>query len=82
MNAEVTPLRHRGDDRNAVYLQSFSVRYEYPVYFTEHLFAHDNPAFRETLLRRESGRRHRFVVFIDVINSKIERYDGCTVCPN
>lgn len=65
MNAEVTPLRHRGDDRNAVYLQSFSVRYEYPVYFTEHLFAHDNPAFRETLLRRESGRRHRFVVFID-----------------
>jgi 3-dehydroquinate synthase len=65
LNAEVTPLRHRGDDRNAVYLQSFSVRYEYPVYFTEHLFAHDNPAFRETLLRRESGRRHRFVVFID-----------------
>lgn len=65
MNAEVTPLRHRGDDRNAVYLQSFAVRYEYPVYFTEHLFAHDNPAFRETLLRRESGRRHRFVVFID-----------------
>ncbi len=65
MSAEVTPLRHRGDDRYAVYLQSFSVRYEYPVYFTEHLFAHDNPAFRDTLLRRESGRRHRFVVFID-----------------
>ena len=35
------------------------------MYFTERLFAHDNPAFRDTLLRREPGRRHRFVVFID-----------------
>ena len=51
--------------RSAVYLQSFSVRYEFPVYFTEHLFARDNPVFRDTLLRREPGRRHRFVVFVD-----------------
>jgi 3-dehydroquinate synthase len=65
VSAEITPLRQRGEDRSAVYLQSFSVRYEYPVYFTERLFAHDNPAFRDTLLRREPGRRHRFVVFID-----------------
>ncbi len=65
MSAEITPLRQRDEDRSAVYLQSFSVRYEYPVYFTERLFAHDNTAFRDTLLRRESGRRHRFVVFID-----------------
>ena len=65
MSAEITPLRQRGEDRSAVYLQSFSVRYDYPVYFTERLFAHDNPAFRDTLLRREPGRRHRFVVFID-----------------
>ncbi len=65
MSAEITPLRQRGDDRSAVYLQSFSVRYEYPVYFTERLFARDNTVFRDTLLRRESGRRHRFVVFID-----------------
>jgi 3-dehydroquinate synthase len=65
VSAEITPLPQRGEDRCAVYLQSFSVRYEYPVYFTEHLFAHDNPAFRDTLLRREPGRRHRFVVFID-----------------
>jgi 3-dehydroquinate synthase len=65
VSAEITPLRQRGDDRSAVYLQSFSVRYEYPVYFTERLFARDNTVFRDTLLRRESGRRHRFVVFID-----------------
>lgn len=65
MTAKITPLPQRDDDRAAVYLQSFAVRYEYPVHFTEHLFAHDNPVFRDTLLRRESGRRHRFVVFID-----------------
>jgi len=65
LSAEITPLPQRSEDRCAVYLQSFSVRYEFPVYFTERLFAHDNQAFRDTLLRREPGRRHRFVVFID-----------------
>jgi 3-dehydroquinate synthase len=65
LSAEITPLPQRGDDRGAVYLQSFAVRYEYPVHFTEHLFTHDNPVFRDTLLKREPGRRHRFVVFID-----------------
>jgi len=65
MSAEITSLPQRGDDRSAVYLQSFAVRYEYPVCFTEHLFAHDNLVFRETLLRREPQRRHRFVAFVD-----------------
>ena len=65
MSAEITSLPQRGDDRSAVYLQSFAVRYEYPVCFTEHLFAHDNPVFRDTLLRREPQRRHRFVAFVD-----------------
>jgi len=65
MSAEITSLPQRGEERSAVYLQAFSVRYEYPVYFTEHLFAHDNPVFAEALLRREPGRRHRFVTFID-----------------
>lgn len=65
MSAEITSLPQRGEDRSAVYLQSFSVRYEYPVCFTEHVFAQDNPVFRDTLLRRETGRRHRFVAFID-----------------
>jgi len=65
VNAVITPLHPRGEERNAVYLQSFSVSYEYPVCFTEHLFARENPVFRDTLLRREAQRRHRFVVFID-----------------
>ena len=65
MSAEISILPQRGDERSAVYLQSFAVRYEYPVCFTEHLFAHDNPVFAETLARREPSRRHRFVVFID-----------------
>jgi 3-dehydroquinate synthase len=65
LSAEISSLPQRGDDRSAVYLQSFSVRYEYPVHFTQHLFAYDNPVFHDTLLRREPGRRHRFVAFID-----------------
>ena len=65
MSAEITRLPQRTDERSALYLQSFSVDYEYPVYFTEHLFTRDNAVFRDTLLRREPGRRHRFVVFID-----------------
>ena len=65
MNAEITPLHGRGDARSAVYLQTFAVPYEYPVYFTEHLFAADNSVFVDTLLRREPNKRHRFVVFID-----------------
>ena len=65
MSAEISVLPQRGDERSAVYLQSFAVRYEYPVCFTEHLFAHDNPVFHETLIRRDPSRRHRFVVFID-----------------
>ncbi|MDO9074383.1 MAG: 3-dehydroquinate synthase [Rubrivivax sp.] len=65
MSAAITPLPQRGEERSAVYLQSFSVRYEYPVCFTEHLFARDNPVFRDTLLRCEPGHRHRFVAFID-----------------
>ena len=69
MSAKITPLPQRlgnhQDERTAVYLQAFVVRYEYPVCFTEHLFARDNPVFRDTLLRIEPARRHRFVVFID-----------------
>ncbi len=65
MSAEISILPQRGDERSAEYLQTFAVHYEYPVCFTEHLFAHDNPVFRETLARREPTRRHRFVVLID-----------------
>jgi 3-dehydroquinate synthase len=52
-------------DSEAVYQQEFSVRYDFPVYFTEHLFARDNPIFRQVLQRREPDKRHRFVAFVD-----------------
>lgn len=65
MSAVITSLPQRSEDRPSFYLQSFSVRYEYPVCFTEHLFARGNPVFRDTLSRCEPGHRHRFVVFID-----------------
>ena len=50
---------------DAVYQQEFSVRYDYPVHFTEHLFARDNPAFAQALTRREPAKRHRLAVFVD-----------------
>jgi 3-dehydroquinate synthase len=48
-----------------VYLQRFSVAYEYPVHFTEHLFAPHNPALRDAVKRIEPERRHRCIVFVD-----------------
>src|SRR5688572_10753029 len=49
----------------SVYLQRFAVSYEYPVHFTKHLFALDNPVLRETITRLEPERRHRCIVFVD-----------------
>jgi 3-dehydroquinate synthase len=49
----------------AVYTQAFSIRYDYPVHFTEHLFARDNPVFAQSIARREPDKRHRVAVFVD-----------------
>jgi len=49
----------------AVYQQEFTIRYDYPVYFTERVFDRDNPVFEHALARREAGKRHRFAVFLD-----------------
>jgi 3-dehydroquinate synthase len=49
----------------AVYTQEFSVHYEYPVHFTQHLFARANPVFVQSIVRREPTKRHRIVVFVD-----------------
>jgi 3-dehydroquinate synthase len=64
MSANITRLAAQGS-AEAVYRQEFSVRYDYPVYFTEHLFAHDNPVFLQALTRKEPEKRHRFLTFID-----------------
>jgi 3-dehydroquinate synthase len=53
------------DAGGAVYLQRFSVPYEYPVHFTEHLFSPHNPTLRDTVRRLEPERRHRCIVFVD-----------------
>ncbi len=59
----VKPGAQPGTD--AVYQQEFSVRYDYPVHFTEHLFARGNPVFVRSIVRREPAKRHRVVVFVD-----------------
>jgi 3-dehydroquinate synthase len=49
----------------AVYKQEFTIRYDYPVYFTEGVFERNNEVFELALCRREPRKRHRFVAFID-----------------
>ena len=59
--AQITPL----PQFQRVHQQRFTVEYDYPVYFTERLFGIANTAFCDALARKEPGKRHRFVVFID-----------------
>jgi 3-dehydroquinate synthase len=59
----IKPIAESGME--AMYHQEFSVRYEYPVHFTEHLFARANPVFVQSIVRREPTKRHRVVVFVD-----------------
>jgi 3-dehydroquinate synthase len=49
----------------AVYQQQFTVRYDYPVHFTEGVFDRDNAVFERALCRLEPAKRHRFAVFVD-----------------
>ena len=59
-------VRPAGDTAlEAVYQQEFAVHYDYPVHFTEHLFARSNPVFVQSIARREPAKRHRIVVFVD-----------------
>ena len=45
--------------------QQIAVSWEFPVTFTQRLFAGENPVLAETLDRLGEGRCHRAVVFID-----------------
>ena len=47
------------------YIQSFSVPFEYPVYFTEDLFSPDNTILVKATGRLNELRRHRCLVFVD-----------------
>jgi len=62
MSARISP-----DDSQDTSLtwQRFTVAYEFPVCFTEHLFALDNPVLLDTLTRLEADKCHRMVIFVD-----------------
>jgi 3-dehydroquinate synthase len=64
MSALIKPLQRRAIDHSPLYLQRFGAL-RVPGLFHRAPVRGDNPVFRDTLLRREPQRRHRFVVFID-----------------
>lgn len=49
----------------SMHWQRFSVPYEFPVVFTEHVFDPDNAALRDVVCRIEPAKRHRVIVFVD-----------------
>src|SRR3954453_18495756 len=65
-----------------VRLQSFSVRYEYPVVFTRDAFALGNRSLIDVVSRREPHKRHRCLICCDQgvltsfpdLKSQIENY--------
>ena len=62
---EVTKPSVPKTSSGSVYLQRFAVDFEYPVHFTERLFAPDNAILRDTITRLEDNRRHRCIAFVD-----------------
>jgi 3-dehydroquinate synthase len=47
------------------HVQSFVIRYDYPVYFTRDVFDPDNPCLTQALARIEPDKRQRVAVFVD-----------------
>ena len=45
--------------------QSFSVKFEFPVFFTQHLFALSNPLLRQFLAREAKGVKKKLLFVID-----------------
>src|SRR5258708_2468737 len=46
-------------------VQSFSIRYDYPVHFTRDVFDPRNPCLQQVLSRVEPDKRHRLLVLVD-----------------
>lgn len=63
MRTEMAERQARAGDEVA--WQRFSVPFEFPVAFTTGLFDPANPVLVDALARREPGKRHRCLVFID-----------------
>lgn len=59
---------------DAVYQQEFTVRYSYPVYFTEDVFDPANRVLCDAVIRLEPDRRHRLAVFVD--RAVVEAWPG------
>lgn len=53
------------DTATTMYWQRFSVPYEYPVAFTRHLFAPENPLLADVVALREARKRHKCLVYVD-----------------
>jgi len=53
------------DAATRLYWQRFSVPFEYPVAFTRHLFAPENPLLADVVALREAGKRHKCLVYVD-----------------
>ena len=47
------------------YHQEISVSWAFPVFFTRHLFAPENPVLVQTVSRLKEKRRHRAIVYVD-----------------
>lgn len=59
------PKRNASWAATDIALQSFAVRYDYPVYFTRNIFDPANSCLAQALSRLEIDKRHRLAVFID-----------------
>jgi len=61
-NTSPSQAEHTSGD---VCWQRFSVPFEFPVYFTDDLFAPENLILLQTVTRFEPRKRHRIIVFVD-----------------
>lgn len=65
MDDDRTKIRSDPTALGDVHWQRFSVPYEYPVCFTQGLFAPENATLRDVVRRLEPNVRHRCVFFVD-----------------
>jgi 3-dehydroquinate synthase len=64
-DASGSDISGSGTRRTDTFVQSFSIRYNYPVHFTRDLFDPSNPCLKQVLSRCEPAKRHRVAVFVD-----------------
>lgn len=55
----------RSTNTTTTLMQRFAVPFEFPVSFTENLFAPENPTLVDTLCRKEADKKHKIIIFLD-----------------